>query len=119
MGRTLGYPTANVASSPGVLVPGSGVYAGRVRARGAWHRAAISVGTNPTVVENGARTVEAFLLDGFAEDIYGEPVAVAFEHFLRPEEKFPSLDALLAQMARDVAETERRIGRSAAGPPVA
>lgn len=109
MGRTLGYPTANVQPAPDVLVPGTGVYAGRVQVGGVWHRAAISVGVNPTVVENGARTVEAFLLDGFVRDIYDEPVAVEFVLFLRGEEKFASLEALTAQMARDVNETQRRL----------
>jgi riboflavin kinase/FMN adenylyltransferase len=118
LGRTLGYPTANVAPPPGLLVPGEGVYAGRVRVRGSWHRAAISVGTNPTVVEDGARTVEAYLLDGFADDIYGEPVEVEFAFFLRAQQKYETLDALLAQMARDVAETERRVSRRASEPPL-
>ena len=112
MGRTLGYPTANVQSPPEVLVPGTGIYAGRVRVGGeggAWHRAAISVGINPTVVQGGARTVEAFLMDGFDRDIYGAGVAVAFLNFLRGEEKFDTLDALKTQMARDVEEGARRL----------
>jgi riboflavin kinase/FMN adenylyltransferase len=77
--------------------------------RGAWHRAAISVGTNPTVVEAGARTVEAFLLDGFADDIYGERVEVEFVAFLRGQEKYPSLPTLIEQMNRDVEKTRLRL----------
>jgi riboflavin kinase/FMN adenylyltransferase len=110
LGRTIGFPTANVQpESDDLLVPGEGVYAGRVHVRGAWHRAAISVGTNPTVVEAGARTVEAFLLDGFAADIYGERVQTEFVTFLRGQEKYPSLDALIKQMNCDVAEVRRRV----------
>ena len=110
LGRTLGFPTANVApDDPARLVPGEGVYAGRVHVGGAWHRAAISVGTNPTVVLAGARTVEAFLLDGFAADIYGETVTVEFVSFLRAQEKYDILDALIAQMNRDVDEARRRV----------
>ena len=109
MGRTLGFPTANVASPPEVLVPGAGVYAGRVRAQGVWRRAAVSVGTNPTVVDEGARTVEAYLLDGFDGDLYDESVVVEFIAFLRAHEKFDSVEALVVQMRNDVSETERRV----------
>ncbi len=110
LGRTLGFPTANVApNDPARLVPGEGVYAGRVRVGGVWHRAAISVGTNPTVVSAGARTVEAYLLDGFGADIYGQTVAVKFVAFLRAQETYETLDALIAQMNRDVEETRRRV----------
>ncbi len=110
LGRTLGFPTANVTpDDPARLVPGEGVYAGRVHVGDTWHRAAISVGTNPTVVSAGARTVEAFLLDDFAADIYGETVTVEFVAFLRAQETYETLDALIAQMNRDVEETRRRV----------
>ncbi len=109
LGRTIGYPTANLAWSAEILAPALGVYAGRVRVRGHWHRAAISVGTNPTVVDNGARTVEAFVMDDFSEDIYGEVIAIEFLAFLRGEEKFPNLETLIVQMGRDVEETARRV----------
>ncbi len=112
MGRTIGFPTANLSIPEGLCVPGEGVYAGRVQVRGLWHRAAVSVGTNPTVVEAGARTVEAYLLDGFDVDIYDEEIAVEFIAFLRAQERFESLDALVEQMNRDVAEAQRRISRS-------
>lgn len=110
LGRTIGYPTANLASETGVLVPASGVYAGYVRlADGRLCRAAISVGTNPTVTVQGPVTVEAFLLDGFNEDLYGQRIAVAFVHFLRGTVQFPGLEPLLVQMAQDVAQTKRQI----------
>ncbi len=112
LGRTIGFPTANLESAPGVLIPANGVYAGRVRIGGAVWRAAISVGDNPTVAPPDVtlpRTVEAYLLDGFGSDIYGEPIAIEFVALLRPMEKFDGLDTLIAQMRRDVEETERRI----------
>ena len=103
MGRTLGYPTANLETPAGVLVPGAGVYAGLIHlASGTTHRTAISVGDNPTVTINGPRTVEAFVMDGFAGDLYDQTVTVEFHHLLRPMVKFDGLDALIAQMARDV-----------------
>lgn len=109
LGRMLGYPTANVSAPPGLLVPGEGVYAGRVRVQGRLYGAAISVGTNPTVAPSAPRTVEAFLLDGFAGDIYGQTVSATFVARLRGMEKFANLDELKAQMARDVEETKRRL----------
>lgn len=111
LGRTLGYPTANLSPPSDLLLPGTGVYAGRARVRGVWRRAAISVGTNPTIVDTGARTVEAFLMDGFNDDIYDDEIALEFVSFLRGEAKFASLAALQEQMARDVAEAERQVPR--------
>ncbi len=104
LGRTIGYPTANVAPADGVLVPGAGVYAADVLWRNAAYRAAVSVGDNPTIGPNLPRTVEAFILNGFNENLYGETTGVAFLRLLRPMVKFDSLDALMAQMARDVAD---------------
>jgi riboflavin kinase/FMN adenylyltransferase len=112
LGRTLGFPTANVAAAPGVLVPGAGVYAARVtlQSTGESLRAAVSVGTNPTVTPGGAEvSVEAFVLDGFARDLYGQRIGVDFLHYLRGMERFDGLDALIAQMHRDVAAAERLI----------
>lgn len=104
LGRTIGYPTANLASNTRVLIPAPGVYAGQATlADGRVLRAAISIGTNPTVTENGPLTVEAFLLEGFAEDIYEQRLTLSFVHFLRGTVKFDGLDALLQQMATDVA----------------
>jgi riboflavin kinase/FMN adenylyltransferase len=103
LGRTLGYPTANLASSPGILIPGAGVYACRVQvADGTVHRAAVSVGTNVTISPDAPRTVEAFLMDGFSGDLYGQRIVIEFLHYLRPMLKFEGLEALVAQMAKDV-----------------
>jgi riboflavin kinase/FMN adenylyltransferase len=105
LGRTIGFPTANLRSGIGVLVPGAGVYAGTAYlANGETRLAAISIGTNPTVTPgvDAPRTVEAFLLD-FEGDLYDQPLTLAFHQFLRGTEKFDSLDALIAQMHRDVA----------------
>ncbi len=104
LGRTIGYPTANLACDPTVLIPAAGVYGGYATLEdGLICRAAISIGTNPTVTNNGPLTVEAFLMDGFDEEIYDQMLTLSFVHHLRGTIKFDSLDALLAQMARDVA----------------
>jgi riboflavin kinase/FMN adenylyltransferase len=112
LGRTLGFPTANLESAPGVLVPAAAVYAGRARIGGETFRAAVSVGDNPTVAPEGetlSRTVEAFLLDGFDRDVYGQKIDLTFEHYLRPMEKFDGMAALIVQMNHDVDDAKRRL----------
>jgi riboflavin kinase/FMN adenylyltransferase len=103
-GRTIGVPTANVAVD-GEILPRPGVYAGLVGrlgdTSGAVHHAAINLGTNPTFVSGGALSLEAHLLD-FTGDIYDERVRVAFVARLRDEQRFPSIDALIAQIQRDI-----------------
>jgi riboflavin kinase / FMN adenylyltransferase len=110
LGRTIGYPTANLGPDPHVLIPAPGVYAGHATLMdGRVLRAAISIGTNPTVTENGPLTVEAFLMEGFDEEIYGQVLTLSFVHFLRGTVKFDGLDALLQQMAADVAWIEQAL----------
>lgn len=104
LGRTIGYPTANLARSIAQVEPPNGVYAGwadTVRGR---FRAAIGVGTRPTVAGVG-RTVEPYLLDYPGDSLYGTEIRLELHRRLRNEEKFASLDDLKAQMARDVEET--------------
>ena len=109
-GRGLGYPTANVAPPMYSAIPADGVYAawftvlghgpgtGTV-VPGERYPAAVSVGTNPTF-SGRTRTVEAFVLDT-AADLYGQHVAVDFVARLRGQEKFSSVDDLIAAMGRD------------------
>ncbi len=107
-GRELGFPTANIAVDPSVCLPADGIYAGWFeRADGSVHAAALSLGRRPTFYdEQPFSLLEAHVLD-FADDLYGEPVAVRFLHRLRGEERFDSVDDLVAQMDRDVADTRR------------
>jgi len=105
-GRALGFPTANLAVPPEILMPGVGIYAGWYeRPDGAVHPAAISVGRRPTFAAgaDAAPIVEAYLLD-FDGDLYGEPARVRFTSRLRDEERFESVEALVAQMTADVAD---------------
>jgi riboflavin kinase/FMN adenylyltransferase len=99
-GRSLGMPTANVAPAPNLLVPGTGIYAGRALD----HPAAISIGVRPTFTEDGELLVEAYLLD-FAGDLYGETLRVEFLERLRDELRFDSPEELVAQMNRDIERT--------------
>lgn len=102
-GRTLGYPTANLRTAPHTAVPADGVYAAWLVRGGARLPAAVSIGTNPTF-EGRERRVEAYVLD-FDADIYGETVALDFAAALRSADTmtFDSVDALVAQIGRDVA----------------
>ncbi|MDE9367625.1 bifunctional riboflavin kinase/FAD synthetase [Luteipulveratus sp. YIM 133132] len=113
-GRELGYPTANLSQDASGLVPADGVYAGwlirhALPESDPEHRmpAAISVGTNPTF-ENVARTVEAYVLDRDDLDLYGERVSVQFVRRLRGNDRFESIEALVAQIGRDV-DTARAV----------
>jgi riboflavin kinase / FMN adenylyltransferase len=100
-GGTLGFPTANLRSAGELLVPRFGIYAGEARGPdGGVHRSALSIGVNPHY--GGAeRRIEAFLLD-FEGDLYGERARVSFQARLRAEQRFDSIEALVAQMHRDV-----------------
>jgi riboflavin kinase/FMN adenylyltransferase len=102
-GRELGFPTANVAVPERICLPADGVYAGTyVDAAGVEHPSAISLGRRPTFYEeNGMLLLEAHLLD-FEGDLYGQPARVRFRRRLRGQERFESVDELIAQMALDV-----------------
>ena len=98
-GRLLGFPTANLESPPDLLVPALGIYSGAVLG----HRAAISVGTNPTY-GGTERRVEAHLLD-FDGDLYGRRLVVELWQRLRDEAAFGSEAELVTAIEQDVART--------------
>lgn len=101
LGRTIGFPTANIAvDEPLLLIPCSGVYRSSVVVRGVVYEGMTNVGTRPTVGGSGALTVETHIFD-FDEMIYGERISVAFLERIRDERRFPSLDALRAQLRAD------------------
>jgi riboflavin kinase/FMN adenylyltransferase len=98
-GGTLGFPTANLATDPRLLVPAHGIYAGAAEG----HRAAVSIGVNPQY-GGYERKIEAFLLD-FEGDLYGRRLIVELWERLREERAFPSEADLVEQIARDVEAT--------------
>ena len=110
VGRTLGYPTANLVPDPALVCPAHGVYACRaaVEVEGEWRSwaAATNVGVRPTFVTGRGVLAEAYLL-GFEGDLYGRQLRLSFLARLRGEERFDSVDALVEQMARDVEDTRR------------
>lgn len=105
LGRTLGIPTANLPLPEGLAVPRFGVYACRVKLEGTYFPAVTNIGTRPTVDGRGI-TVEPWIL-GYEGDLYGKDITLEFYQFLRPERKFPSLEALKAEIHRNAEETIR------------
>ncbi|MCS6835142.1 MAG: bifunctional riboflavin kinase/FAD synthetase [Anaerolineae bacterium] len=99
-GRTIGFPTANVAVWEEQVLPAYGVYAGWATLGSERFMAVTNVGVRPTFGGQQIR-VEPHLLD-FDRDIYGQTLRVTFEERLRGEQRFNGLDALKAQLARDV-----------------
>jgi riboflavin kinase / FMN adenylyltransferase len=102
-GGTLGFPTANLAPDPGLLVPAYGIYAGAALG----HRAAISIGVNPHYGGH-ERRVEAFLLD-FHGDLYGRFLRIELWERLRDERAFATEADLVQQIARDVDATRAAV----------
>jgi riboflavin kinase/FMN adenylyltransferase len=102
-GRALGYPTANLDHPAELVVPTHGIYATLADVPGvvAHHASVTSIGVRP-VFDNGARLVETHLLD-WSGDLYDRPLTVQFLEWLRPEERFSSVEALIEQMDRDSA----------------
>lgn len=99
LGRSLGFPTANLHPDSRIQLPAPGVYAGRLDGQ----PAVINIGNNPTVGEGNPLTVEVHVLD-FAGDLYGKRVRASFTERLRGEMKFDSLDSLKYQIAEDIKE---------------
>jgi len=104
-GRTIGFPTANVAIDASLCLPADGVYAARVTiGDGSTHPAAINIGRRPTFYEHAQHSLlEAHLLD-FSGDLYGQTLRVAFVEFLRGERKFAGIDELRSQLQTDIAQ---------------
>lgn len=99
-GRTLGFPTANVAAVQEIR-PANGVYAARARVGSELVDAAVSIGIVPTFEGGSDVTVEAYLLD-FEGDLYGQDLCLEFVKRLRPERRFDGPEALIAQITEDV-----------------
>ena len=120
LGRTLGFPTANLAEIP-ELTPPNGIYAVLVdeldehgKAHALAH-GAMSIGVRPTIEGATGRTHEVYLLE-FSRDLYGKRLRVHFVDHLRPELKFDGIDALTAQMRKDVQASARILAKYAPRP---
>jgi riboflavin kinase/FMN adenylyltransferase len=109
IGRTIGFPTANMKNyEPLKVIPADGVYLVWVKTCGVIYRGICNIGRRPTVGKFEERTIETNILD-FNEDIYGLDISLEFEEKVRDEVKFPSLEALSKQIARDKAYARQRM----------
>ena len=102
VGRELGMPTANIVPDDSLVCPGHGVYAAWAHGR----PAAVNVGVRPTFETGRGLLVEAHLID-FDGDLYGQTLRIAFVERMRGEKRFDSVEALVAQMERDVEQARR------------
>ena len=115
-GRTIGFPTANVAIASEILLPADGIYAGRlVRADGEELPAAIYLGRRPTFYEDAeASLLEVHCLD-WSGDLYGERVGVRLDHRIRGDRRFDTVEELRDQLAIDCSEA-RELLKSSGDP---
>ncbi len=108
LGHTLGIPTANLALPENLVQPKFGVYACTVIVDGKEYPAVTNVGNRPTVGGHHV-TVEPWLLD-FEGDLYGKKMTLSFHAFLRPEQKFGSLEELQAEIRKNAVQTRKILG---------
>ena len=104
LGRTLGIPTANLHLPEGIAIPRFGVYACVCVIDGTCYPAVTNVGIRPTVSGRGI-TVEPWILN-YSGDLYGREIRLEFHYFLRPEQKFDSLEALKAAIHADAEKSQ-------------
>ncbi|MDK2563313.1 bifunctional riboflavin kinase/FAD synthetase [Romboutsia sedimentorum] len=99
LGRTIGFPTANIEIDKDIIMPKNGIYATKIHIEGKTYFGATNIGYNPTV--NGSKlSIETNILE-FSEDIYGKLIKIEFLERIRDEEKFSSLDELKNQLKQD------------------
>lgn len=106
LGRTLGIPTINMELPAEKLLPPKGVYVTRLMIDGNFCTGVTNVGQKPTVNNTNKVSVETHILD-YEGDLYGHTLCVSFLAYLRPEQKFASVEELKAQMERDIAAARR------------
>lgn len=104
IGRTIGYPTINLATADRLAIPADGVYAGSCSTSKGVFAAAVGIGMRP-VVDGKSRTIEAFLLEYPGDSLYGQTVRLEFLQRLRDEIAFDDLGALREQMGQDIKQT--------------
>jgi riboflavin kinase/FMN adenylyltransferase len=100
-GNTIGYPTANVEPIDEYFIPCNGVYAVRIWLGDQCHGGVMNIGVKPTFHKDGMKqTLEAHIFD-FSQNIYGDQVRIEFMDYIRPEQRFSSVQELVAQIHRD------------------
>ncbi|WP_163652735.1 bifunctional riboflavin kinase/FAD synthetase [Listeria sp. PSOL-1] len=103
-GRTIGFPTANIAVDPDYLIPKLGVYAVKFRVNEQTHLGMASIGHNITFKDDQPLSIEVYILD-FKREIYGEDAEIEWYYFFRPELKFNGVEGLIEQLKQDEQNT--------------
>ncbi|MEE4178163.1 MAG: riboflavin kinase [Bacteroides sp.] len=115
IGRTLGYPTANLGRlDESQTTPAQGVYVALVKAVDRWHESMVNIGIRPTLDLDHV-TIEAHLFD-FDEDLYGQKISIHFLERIRDEMRFPSLGDLKDQLRKDRTTSLQILGELAFQP---
>lgn len=111
LGRTIGFPTANLLPRPGIITPARGVYAAfAILPDGKTAPAMVNIGVRPTIRRGNAPTIEAHII-GWEGDLYGHEIRVGFIARLRDEVQFNSIDALRRQLKKDLEATREETSR--------
>lgn len=105
IGRTIGFPTANILPAKGILLPANGVYAARTWVGDKAYDGILNIGMRPTIAHSVGLNIEVNLFD-FDRDIYGQIIRSEIHYFLRSETKFDGLDSLKAQLEKDKQQTK-------------
>ncbi len=113
IGRSIGFPTANIQLDAEMLVPKWGVYLTNIIVKGKKYAGLTNIGDNPTL-KAGKLSVETYILD-FSANIYDSKVRLEFEDFLREEKKFENTDALRQQIKADIEAAKSRAARYMGG----
>ncbi|MGB9788192.1 MAG: bifunctional riboflavin kinase/FAD synthetase [Dictyoglomus turgidum] len=107
LGSKIGFPTVNVKYNKEKLIPKAGIYKGKVKIKKNIYNAAIYIGKRPTFHGKELR-VEAYIID-FSDYLYGEEIEIALEDYIRPDQKFDSIEALKRQIQKDLQAIEDKI----------
>lgn len=107
IGRTLGFPTANLKLEEAYVIPKKGVYAGYVKIQGFKYYAMINIGHNPTLNFQKQVSIEVHILD-FNKNIYGQTICVYFSTYIRDEIKFENKEQLITQLNQDIVQIRGR-----------
>jgi len=107
LGRTLGFPTANIAIEKGKVIPAFGVYASLLSMGGRCYPSITNVGIRPTVNTTDPMPLMETTMYDHEMDLYGQPVCVSLLSFVRPEQRFNNVDGLKVQVHKDMAEVRQ------------
>ena len=103
LGRTIGIPTANLAVSKDLIIPGDGIYAVKVHVNNQIYKGALSIGNRPVIKADDSRKIEVYIID-FNKNIYGELIEISIISKIRNQENYGSLEELRFQIDKDIVQ---------------